>query len=137
MSCSGAPCKVVISFAKRSLHAGGFFRRQDLLPPIPERPGRRAAAMGRNIERPAEMLARMAKPDAQAVVPADFVIERADIFELLGKRGRGLGYAGFEPASDLARQPGLALRTAADHHGVGAGFFERGDRLVERGDVAI
>src|SRR5258705_11404039 len=83
------------------------------------------------------MPARTAQYDPEVVVQADFVMERGDIVELLGERRRGLGYAGFEPAPDLARQPGLALRAAADHDRVGAGFFERGDRDVEGGDVTI
>ncbi len=83
------------------------------------------------------MLARMAKADAQAVKPADFVIERANMFQLFSKRRRGLGHSGFEPPAKLARQPGLALRAAADHDRIGAGFFQRRDRFLERCDVAI
>ena len=64
---------------KRSMHAGRIVRGQDLLPPGLERRSRRAAALGRDVERPAEMLARMAKPDAQAVMAADLIIERADM----------------------------------------------------------
>ena len=54
----------------------------------------------------------------RAVMAADFVIERAHMRELLGQRRRRLRLSGFEPAADLARQPGLTLRAAADHHGV-------------------
>src|SRR2546423_9144729 len=78
-SCSGTPCKVVIRLAKRSVHARRLVRGQNLLPPVLQRRRRRTAAEGGNVERPAEMLARMAQADAQAVEPADFVIERADM----------------------------------------------------------
>ena len=69
------------------------------MPPALERQHRRATVCCRDVERPAEMLARMAKPDTQAVMTADFVIERADIAELLGQRRRGFGNAGFETAA--------------------------------------
>ena len=79
----------------------------------------------------------MAKADAQTVMMANLVIERADISQLLAKRRRGLGDAALKPPADLAGQPGLALRTAADHDRIGARCLERGDRLVERRDVAV
>jgi hypothetical protein len=97
----------------------GIVRCQNALAPGLEPHGRRAAASGCNLERPAEMLARMAKADAQAIVTANFIIERADIFELLRQRRRGFGYSGFEAAADLSGQPRLALRAAADHDRVG------------------
>jgi len=65
------------------MHAVRIFRRQNFFPPGFERSGRRTAALGRDLQRPAEMLARMAKTDAEPVVAANLVIERADIVELL------------------------------------------------------
>ena len=70
----------------------------------------------------------MTKADPQAVMTANLVIERADIAELLGERRRGFDAAGFDATPDLARQPWLALRAAADHDRVGAGHFERRHR---------
>src|SRR6202000_733927 len=96
-----------------------------------------AAEGCRDIQRPAEMFARMAKADAQAVMRADLVVETADEGELLRQRRRGFGGPALQLPADLARQPGLTLRAAADHHGIGAGFPERIDRGLVRGDVAI
>ena len=97
------------------MHAVRIFRRQNFFPPGFERPGRRAAALGRDFQRPAEMLARVPESDAQPVKSADFIIEGADMRELLGQRWRRFGLPGFEPASDLPGQPWLSLRAAADH----------------------
>src|SRR4051812_9761574 len=83
------------------------------------------------------MLARMPETDAQAVESADAFIERADIMELRCERRRGFSRPALEAAADLARQPGLAIRAAADHHGIGAGGFERRERLLVRGDIAV
>ena len=102
------------------MHPVRILRRQNLLPPALQRRGRRAAVLRRDLQRPAEMFPGMLEPDAQAVMTADFVIERADMRELLDQLRRGFGSAGFEPASDLARQPRLPLRAAPDHHGIGA-----------------
>src|SRR5258707_15331139 len=107
------------------MYAGRLFRCQDLLSPIPELRCRRAAALGRDFQRPTEMLARMLEPDAQPVKAADFIIERADMFELLGERRRLLGCPGFKPAPALARQPRLALAAAPDPDRLGARHLER------------
>src|SRR3981189_1768056 len=96
-----------------------ILRRQNFLPPDFERFRRCAAIFGGDLERPAEMLARVLEPDAQTVMAADFIIERANVAELFGERRCGLGLSGFEPASELTRQPGLTLRAAADHHAIG------------------
>src|SRR5690242_8614464 len=117
-SCSSTPCKIVKGFAQRLVHATGLLGRQDLLPPGLQLPGRNAAGISRDIERPAEMLSRMTQPNAQAVVTADFVIERADVTELLGQCGRGFGCATFKAPADLAREPGRPLRATSDHHGI-------------------
>ena len=85
-SCSSTPCKIVEGVLERAMHAGRIFRGQDRLPPALQRRRRRAAVLRRDVERPAEMFSRMAKPDAQAVMAADLVIERADMAELLGER---------------------------------------------------
>src|ERR1700761_1807090 len=83
------------------------------------------------------MFARMTKTDPQTIVAADLVIERADMRKLLAKRRRSLDDPGLEPPRDLAGQPRLALRAAADHDRVGAGGFDRRNCLLERRDVAI
>src|ERR1700676_3437152 len=95
-SCSSTPCKVVECIFKRAMHAGRLIRCQDLLSPGPERRRRRAAAEGCDLQRPTEMLARMAKADPQSVMAAHLIIERADVFELLGQRGCGFSQAGFK-----------------------------------------
>ena len=65
------------------MHAGGILGGENLLPPGFQRQRRRAAALRGNFQRPAEVLARMAKTDTQPVMAANLVIERADIVELL------------------------------------------------------
>lgn len=45
--------------------------------------------------------------------------------ELLGKRRRRFCNSTLQLAGDLSGQPGLTLRTTSDHHGIGAGQFER------------
>ena len=99
---------------------------QNPLAPIPEGRRRRPAVLGRGLQRPAKVLAGVTKADSQPVMTANLVIERADTFELLGQRRRGLDYPGFDATPDLARQPWLALRAATDHDRIGAGHFERG-----------
>src|SRR4051794_23593206 len=103
-----------------------ILRGEDLLAPGFQLLGRRAARIGCDIERPAEMLPRMPQPDAQAIEGADALIERADIAKLRLERRGGFRCSALQAAADLAGQPGLALRATADHHGIGAGSFERG-----------
>ena len=62
---------------------------------------------------------------------ADLIVERAHTCELFDERGCHLRLSGFEPAADLPRQPGLALRGTSDHHGVGAGRGQRLARILE------
>src|SRR5260370_11159897 len=119
-SCSSAPSKVVERILKRSMHAVRIVRCQNFLAPGLERQRRRAAASRCDFQRPAQMFARMAKADAQSIVTANFIIERADIFELLRERRRRFGDAGFDAAPDLTGQPRLALCAAADHDSFGA-----------------
>src|SRR3954471_8503385 len=83
------------------------------------------------------MFSRVPQADAQAVERADAFIERADIMQLRLERRRGFRRPAFEAAADLAGQPGLALRAAADHHGIGAGSLYRRERLLVSRDVAI
>ena len=94
------------------MHAVRILRRQNLLPPALQRVCGRAAALGRDLQRPAEMFSRVLQSDAQAVMAADFVVEGAHMPELFGERRCRLHLSGFEPAADLPRQPGLALRAA-------------------------
>ena len=119
------------------MHEVRAFRRQNPLAPGLERRRRCATVLGRDLQGPAEMLARMTKADAQTVMTADFVIERADIFELLGQGRRGFHDPGFDATPDLAWQPWLALRAAADHDRVGARHFERRHGFLERGDISV
>src|SRR5437879_13523580 len=100
------------------MHAVRILGRQNLLPPALQRLRRRAAVLGRDLQRPAEMFSRVLQSDTQAIMAANLVVERAHMRELFGERWCRLRLAGFEPAADLSRQPGLALRTASDHHGV-------------------
>src|SRR5580698_624248 len=120
MSCSSTPCKVVECIGKTTMHAVRIVRCQNPLPPVFQRRRRRAAVPGCDLQCPAEMFSRMAQADAQSVVTANPVIEGADIFELLRQRWCGFRDAGLKAASDLTGQPRLALRTTADHDGVGA-----------------
>src|SRR6202000_1383239 len=113
-SCSSAPCKFVECLFKRAVHACRIIQGQDLPPPRLERGGRRTAAARGDIESPTEMLAGMTESDAQPVMRADLAIERADVVMLTVERRYRLGDTGLELSSDLARQPGLPLRSAAD-----------------------
>src|SRR3984957_11927839 len=119
MSCSTTPCKNVECIGKFPMPPVRIVRCQNPLPPVLERRRGRAAMPGCNLQRPAEMLARMAQADAQSVVAANLVVEGADIFELLRQRRGGFHDAGLEAASHLAGQPWLALRAATDHDRVG------------------
>src|SRR5882757_6733361 len=134
MSCCSTPCKIIECVLERSMHAVRILRCQNPLPPGLERLRRRAAALRRDFQRPAEMLARVLEPDTQPVMAAHFIVEGADMAKLFGQRRRGLGLATFKPAADLSGQPGLSLRTAADHDRIGARHLEGADRLLERGD---
>ena len=53
----------------------------------PQQLGRRIRGFGGSIERPAEMLAGMARPNSQAVVGEQFVVEFIDDGELGRERG--------------------------------------------------
>ena len=123
---------------KRAMHAVRIVRCQNLLPPGLQRRGRRAAASRRDLERPAEMFARMAQADAQAVVAADLVIERADIARAARRataRLRRRRYSRRRPiwpgshGWPCAPRP-IITASAPD-------MFERGHGLFERGDVAV
>src|ERR1700754_2423733 len=107
------------------MHTGRLFGGEEALAPVFQLRCRPPAVMRSRIERPAEMLSGVTQPNAQAVMAAYFFIERADVRELLGKRRHLFEDAGLEPAADLAGQPGLTLRAAADHDGIGAGFIQR------------
>src|SRR6516164_4889104 len=101
-SCGGAPGKIVKGMPKRSMHVLRIVRCQDPLAPALEFRCRRPAVLGCNLQRPAEMLARVTQSHAQPVVPANLFIEDADMVELLGKRWRGFNHSCLEAASDLA-----------------------------------
>src|SRR6478735_11051429 len=119
------------------MHVDRIFRGQNFLSPGFDRGGRRSAALRRDVERPAEMLAGMTKPDAQTVMAADLIIERADIADLLRQRRHGFSSAGIQPAPDLARQPWLAPGAAANHNRIRSRYFKRHYCFFERGDIAV
>src|SRR6202041_2068625 len=106
---SRPPHKIVKRFADTSMGRLRIIRGQDASAPVLQHRRRRPAKAGRDFERPAEMLARMAKTDAQTVMAANLIIERADEPQLLGKRRRGLGGTARQPPVDLTGQPGLGL----------------------------
>ena len=83
------------------------------------------------------MLARMTAADGVTVMAEHFLVKRVRHRQLLGKRRRALALARGEEARHLPRQPGTALRGAADHHRVGAGDRKRLRGVVEAGDVAV
>src|SRR3954471_15887214 len=62
-SCGGAPGKVVERFTERAMHALRIFGGQNVLPPAFEDGSRRAAELGCDIKRPAEVLAGMTEAD--------------------------------------------------------------------------
>ena len=100
--------------------------------------GRRAGRRGGGIERPAEMLARMAQPDIDAVMREHFVVERADRARVDRSAAAALrAFAGRQVTGELAGKPGPALRAAPDHHRVGAGRRKRSVGIVEASDVAV
>src|SRR5260370_33301954 len=102
------------------MHPMGIVRGQDFLPPGFQLCRGCTAVIGGRIECPAQMLARMTKPDAQSVMAADFVVERAHIAELLGEHPRGFSRSPVEAAADPARPPGPALRAPPDPDPLGA-----------------
>src|SRR5207244_12838345 len=77
-SCSSTPYKVVERFLKGTMHAARIVGCQDLLPPGPECRRRGAAALSRDLPRPAEMLARVAPAKPQSVMAAAFIINLAE-----------------------------------------------------------
>src|SRR5579859_7321726 len=90
MSCSSTPSKIVERVREPLTNPRRILGSQDFLPPGFQLLGRRPADAGGGIERPAEMLARMAQPNAHPIMRANLVIERADIAELLRQRRRRL-----------------------------------------------
>src|SRR5215831_18483401 len=100
-SCSRTPRKIFERVFERAMHPMRVVRCQDLLPPAFQLVGGRTAIERRELQRPAKMLAGVAKTDAQAVMAADLVIQRADKPELLRKRRRSLGRAAVEAPPDL------------------------------------
>ena len=83
---------------QRPLHLRGIGRGEDVLPPALEDIARRGAARGRDIERPAEMLAGVAQANASAVMRDDLVVEPAQVGELIAERRRRLVVAASETA---------------------------------------
>src|SRR6516225_7811432 len=96
-----------------------------------------SCGLGRYIERPAEMLARMAAADGAAVVREHLVVEAIDDRELDGERRCAFGLAHGKVAADLPCQPRTALGGTPDHHRVGTGGRKRGHGISARADVAV
>src|SRR5208282_6578922 len=98
---------------------------------------RRPRTRGGGGERPAEMLARVAQSDVEAVMREHFAVERADQRQLFAERRRRLAAAGFQIARELAGKPRPALGATADHYGVGLRRLKRRVGVVETFDVAV
>src|SRR5262249_11097177 len=94
-------------------------------------------SLGRSIERPAEMLARMAAADGAAVVREHLVIKAIDDRELDGERRYAFGPADGKVAADLPRQPWTALGGTPDHQRIGTGGRKRGHSVCASADVAV
>src|SRR5262245_34076072 len=93
--------------------------------------------LGCGIERPAEMLARMAAADGAAVVREHLVVKAIDDRELDGERRYAFWPADGKIAADLPRQPWTAADGTPDHHRVGAGGRKRGHSVCPRADIAV
>src|SRR6185295_15206446 len=71
--------------------------------------GRDAGFIGRSIQRPAEMFARMLHADARTVMRDHLVVELADDRELFGERRRGTLLAGDKIMREMAGEPRPAI----------------------------
>ena len=129
--------KRVIGVGEPPAHFGRIVRGQHMRARGLELLRRDACGLRRRIERPAEMLARMAHADARAVMDQHFLVERADQIELLGERGRRALLAGREIMREIAGKPRPPVRAAPDHHGIRAGLRQRRDRALEIRHVAV
>src|SRR5215831_19025152 len=101
-------------------HHGWFARREDLRARAFEEIERRARRVRRDLQRPAEVLARVAQADFAAVMAEHVLIERRDEFALAREARSRLAPAGGEKARERAGKPRPALGPTADHHGIGA-----------------
>src|SRR5947208_10302158 len=86
---------------------------------------RNACGVGRGVQRPAEMLARVSHTDARAMMREHLFIERNDEIMLFGKRGCSALLAGRKIMREIAGKPGASLRAASDHDGIGARRSQR------------
>src|SRR6185437_14046314 len=129
--------EIVVGFGEQALRLARLFGGEYARAMRFQRLGRSARRGGGAIERPAEMLARMAATDAHTVMRDHLVVKRGGDGMLLCERRRVLAHAGLEEARDLAGKPRTALRAAPDHDGIGAGGVEGGERIVEGFDVAV
>src|SRR4029077_3936063 len=89
------------------------------------------------VERPTEMLTRMAKSNANAVMAQHLFIERRNQRELITERWRRFAYSSRKEARDLAGKPRPALRAPPDHDSIRTGGSQRAEGVVECRDVAI
>src|SRR4051812_33856681 len=96
---------------------------------------RNACGLGRRVERPAEMLARVAHTDARAMMREHLLIECKNEITLFGKRRRSALPAGREIMREVAGKPRTPLRAAPHHEGIGTGGVQGSDCALEAGHV--
>src|SRR5665213_1905015 len=136
-SCGGPPCKFVIGVGEQAARLSRLFGREHAGAVIFEKINRHAGGRRRGIERPSQVLARVASANRQPMMGEHLVVERVDQRELLRKRRRALSPAGREVARHVSGKPGTTLRGAADHQRVGARGGERSFGVVIGSNVAI
>src|SRR5262245_63758676 len=93
--------------------------------------------LGGGIERPAEMLARMAAADGAAVVREHLVVKAINDGELDGERRCAFTPADAKVAADLSRQPRTALGNTPDHHRVGTRGRKRSHGIRVSAAIAV
>src|SRR5579862_5099729 len=95
---------------KKAKHESGIGRGEDAGALSLERIG--AGRSGGDVERPAEVFARVAQTDFDAVKAKRFAVQRAHQRELFAKRRRRFALSGFQITSQLAGKPRTPLRAA-------------------------
>src|SRR3569833_1230482 len=93
-SCGGAPGEIVESFGEKPACFRGLLGGEHAHAVMFEPVGRNAGGVGGTVERPAEMLARMATADRRAVMLDHLVIHGARQRVLLGERWGRFAHAG-------------------------------------------
>src|SRR5215467_15244222 len=119
-SCRGPPRQRRVGIGEATSGLGRLLGSQHPATPVFEQVTRSTDGDRSRIERPTEMLARMAQSDAKAMVREHLLIEGGDQGKLLTQRRRSFADAGGKKARDLTRKPRPALRPASDHHRIGS-----------------